>query len=173
MKVDENGSEYLEFEEKETRTGNGTSLRQFNTKQFANTTNPDRCPIRVYKEYAKRRPVSESKATAHYYLAVNHNRREDGPWFNEENVYSGWDSREKNQPQSSEDNVHLSSARWRVTDYNCAAVRPRKCSDLNNYASASKRQQNDMCQILLNGKNKTGNPPDATAPPPAKIHRHT
>ena len=53
MKVDENGDEYLEFNERNTKTrqGNGPHNRSFNSKAFQNKTNPNRCPVNAYKLY--------------------------------------------------------------------------------------------------------------------------
>ena len=72
VKSDSNGEEYLEFNERLSKTRKGCSdVRSFAPKAFKNVRE-DRCPIRIYKEYAKRRPVDMTKDDSPFFLAINH-----------------------------------------------------------------------------------------------------
>lgn len=81
----ENGEEFLEFNERlsKTRTGefSTSSTRKFAPKMFKNTSNPDRCPIMLYKEFESRRPSDMLTPDSPFFLAVNHNRSKSGQWY--------------------------------------------------------------------------------------------
>ena len=85
LKKDENGREYLEFNERLTKTRDGSGeggSRPFCPKAFENRETPERCPVTAYKEYAKRRPTGMLDPASPFYLAVNHQRKADDPvWF--------------------------------------------------------------------------------------------
>lgn len=72
LQTDSNGEEYLEFNERlsKTRKGSGDA-RTFAPKAFKNART-DRCPITFYKEYAKRRPLEMTKDNSPFFLAINH-----------------------------------------------------------------------------------------------------
>ena len=60
LKRDDGSREYLEFSERQTKTGTGENPRDIRTvkpKLWTNMNNPDRCPIKVYKKYAEIRPT--------------------------------------------------------------------------------------------------------------------
>lgn len=82
---DENGRQYLEFSERSTKTRDGSmsgGSREFTPKAFECPENPDRCPVRTYKEFARRRPLETLDADSPFYLAINHKRRPDDPiWY--------------------------------------------------------------------------------------------
>ena len=85
LKLDENGDEFLEFVERDTKTRKGdqsAGSRAFAPKIFKNEENPDRCPVMFYKEYARRRPKEANSDDAPFYLAVNHKRKENSEvWY--------------------------------------------------------------------------------------------
>ena len=85
LQKDENGREYLEFNERLTKTrdgGESSGSRHFAPKSFENEANPARCPVAAYKEYAKRRPARMMEPDSPFYLAINHQRKaEDTVWF--------------------------------------------------------------------------------------------
>ncbi|XP_033730156.1 uncharacterized protein KIAA1958-like [Pecten maximus] len=87
LKRDENGSEYLEFNERTTKTrgGNSTHVRSFNPKQFQNPEIKWRCPIEAYKLYAKHRPQAMNTPESPFYIAVNQNST-GGKWFKNQPV---------------------------------------------------------------------------------------
>lgn len=84
LKKDEKGDEYLEFNERlsKTRQGN-SSVRAFAPKAFGNLDNPDRCPVRAYKLYRKHRPSQYLHPESPFYVAVNHSwlPHSTSPWF--------------------------------------------------------------------------------------------
>ena len=71
--TEEHGREYLQFTERQTKTRSGENprdVRLVKPKMWANTQNPDRCPISVYKTYADKRPYSYSNADHPFYIAT-------------------------------------------------------------------------------------------------------
>lgn len=62
-----------------TRNGNGQQ-RAFNP--VAEATNGERCPVRFYKEFMKRRPDAMKDPEAPFFLAINHKRKPENPvWY--------------------------------------------------------------------------------------------
>lgn len=71
LKIDDSGTEFLEFSERltKTRTGAiGSNPRAFHPKIFANET--DKCPVNFYKHYASKRPESMCHPDSPFYLSV-------------------------------------------------------------------------------------------------------
>ena len=71
---DENGSEYLEWDVErgsKTRTGesSGAHQRSFNPRAYS-TENKQQCPLNLYKEFVKRRPMSSCRLDAPFFLAM-------------------------------------------------------------------------------------------------------
>ncbi|XP_068747374.1 uncharacterized protein KIAA1958-like, partial [Montipora capricornis] len=67
------GQEYLEFNERETKTRSGNdpwNVRAIATKMFA-VPNNEKCPVKAYKIYAEKRPAKMKIDDAPFYLAVN------------------------------------------------------------------------------------------------------
>ena len=84
--TDKNNREYLEFTERQTKTRsseNPQDVRLVKPKMWANTENEERCPIRVYKEYARRRPINFSKPEHPFYIATTtvHLSSPNDTWF--------------------------------------------------------------------------------------------
>ena len=83
--ADENGDDYLQFEERDTKTRTGENQngsRAFAPKIFPNKADPERCPVMVFKEFEKRRPQSMKEEESPFYLAINHARKaDDSIWF--------------------------------------------------------------------------------------------
>lgn len=72
LKRDDNGREYLQFSERQTKTRSGENprdVRVVKPKLWANETNTDRCPIVVYKKYAEKRPTGYSAPEHPFYIA--------------------------------------------------------------------------------------------------------
>ena len=45
-------------------------------------TNGERCPVRFYKEFVKRRPDAMKDPEAPFFLAINHKRKPENPvWY--------------------------------------------------------------------------------------------
>ena len=82
---EEGGVKFLEFVERQTKTRDGgetSGTRAFPPKAFENTEDPQRCPVRTYMEFAKRRPDAMKTPDSPFYLAVNSNRKADADiWY--------------------------------------------------------------------------------------------
>ena len=74
-KTDEWGNEFLEFNERTTKTRQGLGdNRPFHPKMWANCRNPERCPLYLYKEYERHRPYDMREPESPFYLGVNFKR---------------------------------------------------------------------------------------------------
>ena len=65
--------EYLEFNERETKTRSGNdprNVKAIEPKMFA-ASNNEKCPVKAYKVYAEKRPAEMKTKDALFYLAVN------------------------------------------------------------------------------------------------------
>jgi hypothetical protein len=74
LAVDDSGHEFLEFQERQTKTRQGTNprdVRVVKPKMWANVDDPARCPVNIYKIYASHRPVDYSKPTDPFYIATH------------------------------------------------------------------------------------------------------
>ena len=78
------GEEYLEFNERQTKTRTGDNLRdvrKVNPKMFA-VQGSDKCPVAVNKFYASKRPNDMNGDEAPFYLATNTGfSKNEKPWF--------------------------------------------------------------------------------------------
>ena len=81
----DNGVEYLEFNERQTKTRTGISprdVRLFAPKMFS-TDGSERDPVAVYKSFAMKRPEKMRNPDAPFYIAVNNIKSKslDKFWF--------------------------------------------------------------------------------------------
>lgn len=78
------GQEYLESNERETKTRSGKdprNVRAITPKMFA-LPNNEKCPEKFYKVYGEKRPTEMKTDDAPFYLAVNSVKSASGkPWF--------------------------------------------------------------------------------------------
>ena len=87
LRTDEDGDEYIEHtRERQTKTRTGVdpgNTRKFKPKAWANTENPERCPVRAYKLYREKRPASMKNPTDPFFLSINYvkNPKPDTAWF--------------------------------------------------------------------------------------------
>ena len=172
LKFDEDNHEYLQWNERKTKTRTGNApnkLRPFQPKIFPNTENSDRCPIAIYKEFKARRPDSAMHDDSPFYLAIKHNRRSsDDKWY--KNAPLG----EKELSKILKSICQNASIPGRKTNHSVrkttvsnllhAGVAPNMITQLtghanvnsiNNYAVASKAQQQEMSNILQNPASAT------------------
>ena len=80
-----NGTEYLEYTERQTKTRSGENprdIRQIKPKMFS-VPESERDPVAIYKFYAEKRPSEMNDKDAPFYLAVNKCKSPDSskPWF--------------------------------------------------------------------------------------------
>ena len=87
MKETADGKEYLEFNERQTKTRTGSDCRDIRAmppKMFA-TDGSEKDPIVVYKLYAQKRPEKMNEDDSPFYLAVNNNLKAESlqtkEWF--------------------------------------------------------------------------------------------
>ena len=83
---DADGTEYLHFSERQTKTRSGAdprNVRPIKPKAFATPDLPrERDPVVVFKIYSEKRPESMNKPDAPFYLGVNHTtKNSDKSWF--------------------------------------------------------------------------------------------
>ena len=164
-KMDADGSEYLEWNERKTKTRNGQprKLRPFQPKVFENQENPERCLITLLKEFAQHRNDTSDEHSP-FYVAVKHNKTpEDNIWY-------------KRQPMGEKTlgkivkticlagglpgkKTNHSVRKTMITNLLHAGVNPlliqqlsghKNVNSINNYGVASKAQQKTMCHILQN-----------------------
>lgn len=72
LKTASDGIEYLEVNERQTKTRTGQNLadiRKVPPRMYA--TGDDRCPVAVYKAYGQRRPSNFSNDSDPFYIAPN------------------------------------------------------------------------------------------------------
>jgi len=75
LKETADGKEYLEFNERQTKTRTGSdyrNIRAMSPKMFT-TDGSEKDPIVVYKLYAQKRPEKMNEDDSPFYLAVNNN----------------------------------------------------------------------------------------------------
>ena len=91
--TDDNGHEYLTFNDRQTKTRTGSNLRDIRAvkpKLWANQDNPERCPVRIFKRYSEKRPSGFSAKTDPFYLASStkllHVPSPDEQWFKRQPV---------------------------------------------------------------------------------------
>ncbi|KAK7091244.1 uncharacterized protein KIAA1958-like [Littorina saxatilis] len=73
LKTDPFGEEYLEYNERATKTRTGpntANIRQVPPRAWATPAAPDRCPVELFKEYSARRPSHCSGADDPFYIAT-------------------------------------------------------------------------------------------------------
>ena len=87
LKETADGKEYLEFNERQTKTRTGSDCRDIRAmapKMFA-TDGSEKDPIVVYKLYAQKRPEKMNEDDSPFYLAVNNNLKAESlqtkEWF--------------------------------------------------------------------------------------------
>ena len=86
MKNSNGDLEYVEWNERETKTRHGGDLqgggRAFEPKLFSPPDVPsERCPIVAFLAYKSKRPDTMLKAESPFYLAINHKPRNPNLWY--------------------------------------------------------------------------------------------
>ena len=74
LERDQDEIEYLVFNERQSKTrqgGDTSDIRKVSPRMWANSTNPLRCPVEVYKFYCKKRPTGYSKPNDPFYVATS------------------------------------------------------------------------------------------------------
>ena len=85
LKTTADGLEYLEYNERQTKTRTGSQPKDTRTvkpKMFA-VRGSERDPVLFYRQYASKRPDDMNNKDSPFYLAINHTRNPASgkPWF--------------------------------------------------------------------------------------------
>ena len=199
LKNDTEGTTYLEFNERSTKTRDGNSCdRAYAPKIFANKQNPEKCPIEAYKLYKAERPTSMNQPDAPFYLAINGNylAKPTSLWLKSQPVgINKLSSMMKNMASAaglSGKKTNHSLRKTACTTLLHANVPPtlgtqfsghKNLASFSNYATASFAQQREMSHILQDCAPKSQNSlaickrkiinqsPNKTAPAPKTVRR--
>ncbi|KXJ06675.1 Uncharacterized protein KIAA1958 [Exaiptasia diaphana] len=170
LKTDTDGTEYLEYSERQTKTRTGEdprNIRPVKPKAFATQTHkPDKNPVFVYKLYAEKRPLSMQDPDAPFYLGINHvkdSSKTIKPWF--KTAPMGVNKLSSLMRTMSE-KAGLDADR-RLTNHSARKTMVQKLNDnnippthimqlsghrnvqsINNYSNITKEQQKNMSTIL-------------------------
>lgn len=168
LKTDENNEEFLELNERgtKTRTGLTSDSRPFNPKMFQDVAHPERCPVKIYKEFIQHRPVKMNEPDSPFYLGVKPKPADD-VWFicaplghntlsgimKSMAAAAGLKGRKTNHSlRHTACNRLLNSG---VAPVVVAQLSGHKNIDsLRNYSTADIHQQREMCSILQNSSTR-------------------
>jgi integrase len=168
LKSNTNGHEYLEFCERQTKTRTGNdprNIREVTPKLWANVSNPDRCPIKIYKIYANKRPAGYSLPHNPFYIATTTKPlpSEEETWFKKNavginklgNMMSTM-VKNANIPTSKKLSNH-SARKYLIQKLSDSNVPPthiaqisghRNVSSINKYSHINNDQHRNISQIL-------------------------
>lgn len=96
LKISSDGTEYLELNERQTKTRTGENLsdvRRVTPKMFATNENDPRNPVALYKIYAQKRPANFCDVNDPFYLAPNTIMKQESESDHKESVQ--WFIRQK------------------------------------------------------------------------------
>ena len=178
LKRDADDNEYLEYNERITKTRTGASSkhnRSFNPKQYEAKENPENCPVQAYKIYRSHRPNEMCHDEAPFYLAINHQRRASGNWY-KNNALGENSLRNIMKTMATEADLpgrktNHSARKTTCTKLLHAGIAPtviqqltghKNTQSVNNYAAASNDMQREMSNILSNNVQSSIPSPHAT-----------
>ena len=172
LEKDENG-EYLTFKERstKTRTGAGTDTRWFQPKAYENKRDPRKCPVRLYKLFRDRRPLTMLQPDSPFFLAINHGNK--SLTIDSQEALRKWYKQSPLGPnQLGSMMKFMAKEAGFVGKYTNHSLRKTMCNTLlqagvpptliqqmsghknvasiSNYATASKKQQREMADIVAN-----------------------
>ena len=166
LKTTADGLEYLEYNERQTKTRTGSQPKDTRTvkpKMFA-VRGSERDPVLFYRQYASKRPDDMNNKDSPFYLAINHTRNPASgkPWFKSAPMgVNKLNALLKIMAQKAElDTSNLSnhSARKRMiqklSEQNVPPTHIMQVSghknvqSINNYSCLSVQQQRDISNIL-------------------------
>ena len=168
VQCEDSTGRFLEFKERatKTRTGENTDTRERPPRAYANTKNPERCPVELYKIYAEHRPASTLNEYAPFYLAINNMRKKKATprsWYKTspigQNMIGGFVRQMAIGADLSGKYTNHSVRKTLCTNLLQAGVPPtliqqisghKDVKSLTNYASASRQQIAQMNDILSN-----------------------
>ena len=165
--VSSDGTEYLEHNERQTKTRTGAEprdVRKVKPKMFA-VVGSDRDPVNFYRIYASKRPAEFLNDDSPFYLAINHTKNPQSslkPWFKAApmgvNKLNSLMKTMAEKGQLNSSNLTNYSARKRfmkkLNDNNVPPTHIMQISghknvqSLNNYSALSENQQRRISNIL-------------------------
>lgn len=167
IKHGENGEEFLEFNERETKTrsGNSTHLRSFAPKIFPVYDRLERCPVSAYKQFREHRPEAMLHPDAPFYLGVIQNPTTK-VWYRSQPMGQNLlGSMMKTMASNASLNgkfTNHSVRKTMISQLLHSGVNPttvvqlsghKSLQSLQNYHTASYGQQKQMAQILSSNAN--------------------
>ena len=86
LKTGSDGIEYLDLQERQTKTRTGTNIsdvREITPKMYATPEDKERCPIELYKLYASKRPLDFCQPDHPFYIAcrTSSQKIDNENWF--------------------------------------------------------------------------------------------
>lgn len=168
LKTNTDGHEYLEFCERQskTRTGNDPrNVRDVKPKLWANLDNPERCPVNIYKIYARKRPTGYSQPNHPFYIAstTKHSPSPNETWFKRNPIGTNklgsmMSTMVHNSEISTDKRLTNHSARKYLVQKLCDSNIPptqiaqisghRNLSSINNYSSINTDQHQNISRLL-------------------------
>lgn len=182
-----NGSQYIEFNERDTKTRTGESgeKRAFQPKMWSTPSCPQRCPVRLFELYTSKRPQEMCKPDSPLYLAINDKYEAFGNWYKRQPMgvwRIGMIMKKMAEKAGLTGRKTNHSARKTAVENLCRAKVPdsqvmqfsghRNVQSLNNYKTPSLEQQQEMSSILSStytGKDSR----DETFRPQTQSNSHT
>ena len=76
--------DYIEWNERETKTRHGDenqSSRSFAPKMWPNLEDPNKCPVVAFLKYQSKRPKDMLDPESPFYLTINHNAKSSENWY--------------------------------------------------------------------------------------------
>ena len=168
-KTTTDGSSYIEFSERDTKTRTGESCdsRPFKPKMWSTPNNPRRCPVHIFKKYLSMRPAEMCKPDAPFYLAVNYQPAQDQPWYKRQRMGKNklgqimkmlatqGELQGKKTNHSIWKTMITTLAKHDVPDTQIVQLSGhRNLQSLNAYKKASLQQQKDMSHLLSDAERK-------------------
>ena len=168
LKKDETGElEYLEYTERQTKTRTGENPRDVRPvkPRMYESQNKERCPVKLYKEFALKRPEECNTADSPFYIAVNNvkERTTKQAWFKKTPVginklYSLMKTMVNNAELPKKDNLTNHSARKTMLQkLNDNGIPPnqimqisghKNIQSINNYSSLNSSQLQQISTII-------------------------
>lgn len=165
-KTSTDGSLYLEYNERQTKTRTGADpkdSRKVKPKMFA-VQGSERNPLQAYQLYASKRPEDMKKPDSPFYLSINHTKSAEStkPWFKSapmgvNKLNSLMKTMAMKAGLNAENLTNHSGRKRMIQRLNNEGVPPthimqisghKNIQSLNNYSSLSEQQQRNISDIL-------------------------
>ncbi|RUA04261.1 MAG: hypothetical protein DSY43_06765 [Gammaproteobacteria bacterium] len=166
QKTTTDGTVYLEYNERQTKTRTGADPKDSRTvkpKMFA-VAGSERDPLRAYQLYVSKRPDDMKTPESAFYLAINHTTKAvtTKPWFKSapmgvNKLNSLMKTMAKKAGLNAENLTNHSGRKRMIQKLNDRGVPPthimqisghKNVQSLNNYSNLSERQQRNISDIL-------------------------